>query len=127
MVEGGRSGGPTIGFAGVKGATLVTTLGAGNMAGLGGATGTPGSAPTAVWLGVIWNKALAMRAITDGSGKPECTPGAVSGASPGESSDAVRPNGIFMILRANFKWKGGAAQGCAAATVSPAYFFAFLA
>ncbi len=42
MVVGGKSGGPKGSAAGMNGAALVTTEGAGTMLGLGGTSGMPG-------------------------------------------------------------------------------------
>jgi len=77
-------GGPIPGEAGANGATVVTTDGAGTIAGLGGATRTPGEDGDEIgWFGGDWKNAFAIRAITFGSGQ--------DGAEYGMSTPAVAP------------------------------------
>jgi hypothetical protein len=77
-------GGPIPGAAGANGAIVVTTDGAGIIAGLGGATGKPGEEGEEIgWFGGDWKKAFASRAIIAWSGQ--------LGGKPGMSTPAVEP------------------------------------
>lgn len=70
MVVGGRSGGPNGTAAGMTGAAVVTTEGAGVSTGLGGASGMPGDSGVAIEsCGDARKKLLAICAISAGSGQ----------------------------------------------------------
>src|SRR4051794_38408334 len=97
-------GGPIPGAASANGAIVVPTDGAGIIAGLGGATGTPGEGGEEIgWFGGDWKKPFARRPIIAGSGQVGTAPGmstpavapGIGTSGPGGEAGATRASGVI--------------------------------